>query len=277
MRIEVDGRVFADRAVELDGAATPEAVVRAIRGEAVEDVVADCQAPGPLHAHVGHVHEGMTTDVRGALAAAARSRGETAPQRDALDAVRAELNSLSLPDADLSEVRRQVAAAGAEEDRLRERVAALRGRVGAFEEAGDDAAAAAAREELEAAVGALAEAETERIAAEQRRDRLEAAARESRDRRERRLALQDRAANLERAVREHLAASVYDRFREAVDALPGAATAGDAPGAYAGDHVTAALAAARVGVVEAPLVVATDRLGDAATTARRLDAPVVRP
>lgn len=277
MRIEVGGRSGAGRAVDLGGAADPAAVVRAIRGEAVAGVAVDCPAPGPLHEHVGYVREGMTTDVRGALAAAARSLGEAAPQRAALDAVRAELADLSVPDADLDEVRRRVADAGTAEERLRERVATLRGRAGAFEAAGDAEAAAEAREELLAAASELTEAETDRIAAEQLHDRLEGEARALRDRRERRLELQDRAANLERAARERLADAVYDRFRSAVAALPGEATAGDAPGDYGGDPVTAALAAARVGAVEAPLVVATDRLGDAATAARRLDAPVVRP
>lgn len=279
MRIEIDGRAFAfaDHAVDLDGAAPAEAVVRAIRDGTVEGVVADCPAPGPLHEHVGHVHEGMTTDVRGALAAAARSLGEEAPQRDDLDAVRADLSALSVPDVDPEGIRRQVAEAGQEVERLRERVAALRGRAAAFDEAGDEGAAAEASEALRAAVRDLAQAETERIAAEQRRDRLAAEGREVRDRRERRLELQDRAANLERAARRHLAERVYDRFRAAVDALPGGATAGDSPGEYEGDPVTAALAAARVGAVDAPLVVATGRLGDAATTARRLDAPVIRP
>lgn len=279
MRIAVGDRSFglADGAVDLGGAAEPTAVVRAIRGEDVDGVVADCPAPGPLHPHVGHVHEGMATDVRGALAAAARSLDEEAPQRDAIDATRAELEALSVPDADLAEVRREVAEAGAATERLRERIATLRGRAAAFEEAGDDAAAAEAREALRDAVGDLAEAETERIAAEQRRDRLEGEARTVRDRRERRLELQDRVANLERAARRHLAGTVYDRFRSAVDALPGEGRAGEGPGEYEGDPVTAALAAARVGRVEAPLVLATDRLGDARTAARRLDAPVVRP
>lgn len=277
MRIEVGGRTFDGRAIDLGGAATPDAVVRAIRGEPVEEVVADCPDPGPLHDHVGYVREGMSTDVRGALAAAARSRGVEAPQREDLQAVRAELAALSVPDADLGEVRRRVAEAGATEERLRERIATLRGRAEAFDEAGDGAAAAEAREALAAAIRDLTEAETERIAAEQLRDRLEGEAREVRDRRERRLELQDRAGNLERAAREHLAAAVYDRFRAAVADLPGGATAGDAPGGYEDDAVTAALAAARIGSIEAPIVVATDRLGDAATAARRLDVPVVRP
>ncbi|MFB6301256.1 MAG: hypothetical protein ABEH78_00100 [Haloferacaceae archaeon] len=278
MRIEVDGRTFefADGAVDLGTTAPPEDVVRAVRGEAVDGVVADCPAPGLLHEHVGYVHEGMATDVRGALAAAARSLGVEAPQRDDLDAVRDELASLSVPDADLDAVRRRVADAGRAEERLRERVATLRGRAEAFDEAGDGRAAAEARDALRNAVRELAEAETERIAAEQRRERLERDVREVRDRRERRFELQDCAANLERAAREYLAERVYDRFRSAVAAVPGEGTAGDGPGEYEGDPVTAALAAARVGAVDAPLVIATDRLGDARVAARRLDAPVVR-
>ena len=41
--------------------------------------------------------------------------------------------------------------------------------------------------------------------------------------------------------------------------------------------MTAALAILRVASVEAPVVVATDRLGDAASAADHLDTPVVRP
>ncbi|MFB6156605.1 MAG: hypothetical protein ABEJ34_02025 [Haloferacaceae archaeon] len=273
MRIEAGDRTFVGRAIDLGGAVEAGSVAEAVRGETVEGVDVECPDPGPVHAHVGHVRPGMSVDVRGALAAAARSLGERAPQRDAVEAARAELDELAVPDADLDEVRCRVAEAGESEERLRERVATLRGRVQAL----DGEECEAARADLRDAVRELTEAETERIAAEQLRDRLEREARDLRDRRERRLELEDRVANLERAAREHLAGAVYDRFRAAVTALPGDATAGQAPGDYDGDPVTAALAVVRIADVRAPVVVAVDRLDDAATASRRLDAPVVRP
>lgn len=275
MRIEVGDRTFEGRAVDLAGAADPAAVVAAIRGETPADVAVECPDPGPVHDHVGHVHGDMTFDSRAALAAAARSRGETAPQREELDAVRAELASLSTPDVDPDGIRRRVAETGASEERLRERVATLRGRVRALEESGDAGGGDAARGELRDAIRELTEAETERIAAEQLFDRLERERRDVRDVRDRRLELQDRAANLERAAREHLADAMADRFRDAVAALPGGGAPGDGPDGYRDDPVTAALATARIANVDAPLVVEPDRLGGAASAARRLDAAVV--
>jgi chromosome segregation ATPase len=215
--------------------------------------------------------------LRGALAAAARSLGETAPQREALTAARAQLADADAPDVELAATRRRVAAAGDEEERLRERVATLRGRLHALDDAGVEAERAATAEELSTATRALTDAETERIAAEQRLATMTREARGVRDRRERRLELQDRVANLERRARAHLAGAVYERFRAAVSALPGEGEAGAEPGDYEGDPTTAALAAVRVADVAAPVVVATDRLGDAAAAATRLDAPVVRP
>jgi TolA-binding protein len=264
------------RAVDLGGTVEPRSVVRAIRGESAS-VAVECPSPGPVHEHVGHVHEEMCLDLRGALAAAARSVGETAPQAEALTEARAELASLDVAETDLEAARRRLAEADASETRLRERVATLRGRVQALAEAEAPEARADAREALEDAVRELTEVETERIAAEQVLERAERAARDARDRRERRLELQDRVANLRRDVRRSLAAAVYDRFRAAVVALPGAGRAGDAPGDYEGDPVTAALAVARIADVTAPVVLEADRFDDAATAARRLDAPVVWP
>jgi hypothetical protein len=254
----------------------PAALARAAAGEAVDGVCLDCPEPGPLHDRVGVVREGAGPPLRGALAAAARSLGEGAPERARLERVRARLADEEPPDLGLAAARRRAAAAGEEEVRLRERVATLRGRVDALEDAGATEARREAETALAETTRRLTEAETERIAAEQRLDGLERRARELRDRREERLALEDRAANLARAARAHLAETVYDRFRAAVAALPGDGDAGAAPGDYEGDPTLAALAVVRVAAPEAPVVVATDRLGGAARTADRLDAPVVR-
>ncbi|MFC6990001.1 hypothetical protein ACFQJD_17205 [Haloplanus sp. GCM10025708] len=176
---------------------------------------------------------------------------------------------------DVAAIRRRVAEAGDDEAHLRERVAALRGRVQALREA-DGETAADAEAELESAITELSEVETERIAAEQSLSRAEARERAARDRRERRLELADRLANLERGARADLAATVYDEFTAAVATLPGDGDAGGEPGEYDGDAVTAALGVARVAPLRAPVVLAADRFDDAATAADRLDAPVVR-
>jgi len=277
VRLVVDGverRGEAVDATDLDVA--PETLAGAVAGETVDGVCLDCPAPGPVHERVGVVREGASPPLRGALAAAARSLGERAPQRERLERVRSRLADEESPDLDLAAARRRVAAAGEEEARLRERVATLRGRVDALADAGEAEARRDAEAALAEATRRLTEAETERIAAEQRLDDLERRAREARDRREERLALADRAANLERAAREHLAGAVYDRFRAAVATLPGDGDAGAAPGDYEGDPTLAALAVVRVAALDAPVVVATDRLGGAARTADRLDAPAVR-
>jgi hypothetical protein len=277
MRLAVAGverRGEAVDATDLD--VGPEALHRAIAGASVAGVTVDCPDPGPVHDRVGVVCEGAGPWLRGALAATARALGERAPQDDDVEALRARLADRDRPGLGLAAARKRLAAAGAEEERLRERVATLRGRVDALAEAGAEAAREDAQSSLADATRALTEAETERIAAEQRLDALETRAREARDRRDERMALEDRLANLERRAREHLAGAVYDRFRAAVARLPGEGSAGDGPGGYEGDPTLAALAVVRVAPVEAPAVVATDRLGDARETADRLDAPVVR-
>jgi chromosome segregation ATPase len=214
-------------------------------------------------------------DRRGALADAARALGYASPAQSALAEARSALQSSSSPPAvDVRAARKRVAEAGAERERLRERVAELRGRLQARRETGADATAVEAQ--LNEAGRRLSEAETERIAAEQALERAEQAARDARDRRERRLELEDRVANLERSVRADLAAAVWERFRSALDVVPGTASAGAAPGTYEGDPVTAALAVARLAPLDAPVVVGDlARIEGAAAAAEALDAPVI--
>ena len=260
------------------GRSSPPPGEAAGRASATSDGAAvrvDCPPPGAVHGFVGHVAPDTRVSLRGALAAAARSRGLTAPEEDALRDARAELADCDAPTVDRREARRRAAAAGEEADRLRERVATLRGRLQTLRDLGRDDAADAAAEELSTAATRLSEVETERLAAAQRLDALEGRMREHRDARERRLRLEDRVANLERAARESLAAAVYDRFADAVRRLPGTAAPGDAPGAFAGDPVTGALGVVAVAAVDAPVVLSAPRFDSAITAADRLDAPVV--
>jgi hypothetical protein len=271
MRVRIDGDVHEGRAIDLRGVDTA-ALVRAIRG-AEAPIRVECPTPGAVHEHVARLPP-SAFDRRSALADAARARGHEAETAAELETARRELAAASPPTVDVREARRRVAAAGAEEERLRERVAELRGRMQARRETG--AGTTAVEAQLEAATSDLAEAETERIAAEQALDRAERAAREARDRREKRLELEDRVANLERRVREELAAAVWGAFRSAVEAVPGSATVGESPGDYDGDATTAALGVARLAPLDAPVVVESlDRVAGAAAAATTLDAPVI--
>ncbi|QGX95682.1 hypothetical protein EI982_13205 [Haloplanus rallus] len=271
MRVRIDGDVHEGRAIDLRGVDTA-ALVRAIRG-AEAPIRVECPTPGAVHEHVARLPP-SAFDRRAALADAARARGHEAETAAELETARRELAAASPPTVNVREARRRVAAAGAEEERLRERVAELRGRMQARRETG--AGTTAVEAQLEAATSDLAEAETERIAAEQALDRAERAAREARDRREKRLELEDRVANLERRVREELAAAVWGAFRSAVEAVPGSATVGESPGDYDGDATTAALGVARLAPLDAPVVVESlDRVAGAAAAATTLDAPVI--
>ena len=275
MRVVVDGRTLTGRGVDLrDATVPPGTVVEAVFADGpVDGVRVRSPPPGPLHDELAHVEPSPAVSLRGALAAAARSRGERAPEREALVEARTALAAHEVPTVDLAAERRRTAEAGGRERELSERVASLRGRVQALRETGLDPSEA--ESELREAIRALSEAETERVAAEQRLAALRVAAGEARDARRRRLELQDRVSNLERAARRSLAERVYDEFRAAVDAVPGEGDAGAAPGEYEGDPATAALAVVRVASTAAPVVVSLDRFGDAAIAARRLDAPVV--
>ncbi|WP_423750980.1 hypothetical protein [Salinirarus marinus] len=275
MNAVVAGRTYEGRAIDVDAGVSAAAVARAVRGEDVDGVSVSCPSPTPVHDYVGLIPPVDAFDLRGALATTARALGHEAPQREAIEDLRTQLTEFEVDGIDVAAIRRRVAEAGDDEAHLRERVAALRGRVQALREA-DGETAADAEAELESAITELSEVETERIAAEQSLSRAEARERAARDRRERRLELADRLANLERGARADLAATVYDEFTAAVATLPGDGDAGGEPGEYDGDAVTAALGVARVAPLRAPVVLAADRFDDAATAADRLDAPVVR-
>jgi hypothetical protein len=140
---------------------------------------------------------------------------------------------------------------------------------------------------LRAAIATASERETEVLAAEQALARERERARTARDARERRLMLEDRVGRLERDVRARLADAGWSVFADAVESVPGGddavesvpgcddAVVGGEPGTFVGDDVTAALAVVRVADVDAPVVLAAGRFGDADVAHRVLDAPVV--
>lgn len=323
MRIVLDRTRYRGRAIDLTDERLSAAVVRraierpstvavsppidpSTAGEANPNgrrLRIDCPAPSAVHGRIGQIEPTIDLDLRAALAAAARSRGETAPQHDRLRRVREQLAAVEVPDAEPREARREVASAGADERRLRERVAELRGRVQTLRETAPESQRLAdAERELAATAGELSEAETDRLAAEQRLARAERTARRARDARERRLRLQDRAENLRREARATLARRTYPDFVDALTDLPtvdpSAAVQGDlsslvfadddpsgavgersAPEGlpeFAGEETAAALAIARLADVDAPIVFAGEQFDTAAAAAAWLDAPVVR-
>jgi hypothetical protein len=167
-----------------------------------------------------------------------------------------------------------VARAGDDEERLRERVATLRGQLQAHRDAGRETSDV--RQQLDETVTRLAEVETERIAAEQALVRAEREATSARTVRERRLRLQDRAANLRRASRQHLGDELYDEFCAAVASIPRAVSPSEHPSEFEGDSVTVRLAAVAVADLDAPVVLSCDRFDSAETAVTRLNTPVVR-
>lgn len=107
--------------------------------------------------------------MQAALAAAARSRGLSALQDEAIERVEAERAAVEAPATALDRARKRVADAGEAERALRERVARLSSKLEARREAGLDASAV--ERELDDAARELSEVETERLAAEQRLER----------------------------------------------------------------------------------------------------------
>lgn len=335
--LRIDAGTRSGRAVDASGLADPAAVAAAVaaddrasggddrsgdgdgrsgngndrsgNGGDRPDVAVDCAYPRPVHDHVGFVRPDMTLRVRTALAAAARSRGETTAHDAELERVRDRLDGLSVPESgETAAARRRLAGTESAVAERRERVAALRGRIQAGRDAGRDVSEL--RSELAEATRELSEHETERAAAEEALARAERRAREARDARERRRRLQDRAANLERAARKELVTAYRGEYLAAVGRVPGGPADGTAPGEPADgtaagepadgtvacdtasesgagldpggddpfdvDPVTAALAVARVADLRAPVVLACGRFDSPAAAADWLDAPVIR-
>lgn len=274
MRLHVGDRTHAGRALDCRDGDTvadlaPRDLFDAIRRSCDEsdehtDLAVDCPNPGRLHRFVGLLDGRPLRSRRRLLALVARSRGETAPQDDAIRDLRSRLADCTPATVDLEPLRRRVATAGEREAELRERAAALRGALSARRELGADAEETA--DELAEVTAHLADVETERIAAEQALAAAEERARDARDDRERRLRLADALANRRREARAELAERVASRVATAEETVPGPAE----------DPTTTRLAATRVGAIAAPVVLAVDRFSDATTAAEVLDASVIR-
>jgi hypothetical protein len=272
MRVSGEEAADGDRAIDLRGAPISLDTVRAAIQRNHPTVRTEYPEPTRWWPTLGIPRDDAAPLDR--LVAAARSRGQYPPAERALAAAQRELREITVERVDTDGTRRRLADAGSEVERLREEVATARGRLQSRQEMGADTAEAEAA--LDDAVRRLSEAETERVAAEQAHDAAQRRARETRAARERRLRLQDRVANRRRDTRHALAASVEDAFAAAVDALPGEATFSIDPLGVEGDEVTAALAAARIADLRAPVIDTTRRFESASAGAEALDAPVVR-
>lgn len=269
MILYADGRTYCGAVADLrDVDVDAPAVVAAIRGED-SPYGGHHPSPSEVHDRAGFVRPGMGLATRTALAAAGRSRGLTTPHDAELATVRRELGTvreeLAAFDAAAARPGTGPTAPDVDRDRLRERVAELRGHVQALEAV--DRNASDARERLRDAARRLSELETERVAAVETPNR----ARELRDRRERRLRLEDREANLEREARAHLVDELRETFAASVTSLTPAV---DDP--FEADPVTASLAVLVVATIRAPVVLTVDRFESPAAAADWLDAPVVR-
>ena len=213
--------------------------------------------------------------LRTELAAAARSRGLTSSVRGELEAIRNSIAAIDPESVDLAAPRRRVAETSGREERLKERVATLRGDVRARREV--DAETDETLAELESAAAALASAQTERIAAEQALERARERASRARDKRERRLELRDRLENTRRDARRELAGEIYPAFRDALPDVPGGGSArpGSEPSAYEGPAFAATLAAVAVADLTGAVVLGSEAAAWVAEQSEPVPGPVV--
>nr|WP_241154946.1 hypothetical protein [Halorubrum sp. CSM-61] len=229
---------------------------------------------------IGRVPTGAS--LRRELAAAARTIGLSSSVEDQVIEIRDALAAIEVEPVDLDAARRRVANASGEEERLKERVAALRGGVRARREV--EAETDAALGDLESAAAELSAAQSERIAAEQALERARQRAADARDARERRLELRDRLRNRRRDARRELAREVYPAFRDALRGVPGAGPddAGAEPGRYDGPPLAASLAAVRLADLDGPVALGAEAVGwivdrGGASPESVVEAAVVRP
>lgn len=136
--------------------------------------------------------------------------------RDDNDDARQGDSSAGGPGADtLQSARQRVAETGTEVERLRERVAMLRGRLQARRET--ETEVETVQSALDTAMRSLTEAETEQLAAEQRLTQIRTAVRSVRDDRRKSMRRTDARQNRLRDAREYLADAVSEPFAAAVE------------------------------------------------------------
>ncbi|UWG49357.1 Uncharacterized protein AArcCO_0025 [Halalkaliarchaeum sp. AArc-CO] len=266
---------------------SPAAAHAAIRdGKRIDELVATAritseggkQRPGDPEAYdvLGPAGKPETT-VRRLVAAAARTRGLTTTHDDVIRDLEAELSSIELPDPEreLEAAKRKIVEVSRNEAELRERIAALRGRLRTERELGESTEETT--EALEAAVAELSEASTERIAAEQALEAAKRDARKARSVRNRRLKLQDRLENRRREARATLADALSEEFH-AARKRAGSLVDGDSNGTIGSEFggTASQLAAVALADLEVPIVVDASEtaIGDAGRAAHILEVDV---
>lgn len=229
--------------------------------------------PSDLYEHVGHIHPEMGLRTRTALAKAARTRGLDTPQDDAIEAARERLSRLGSKgdeSANREQLRHNAAMAQRETERLRERVAMLRGRLQERQDAGRQTESIAA--DLESAVAKLSAAETEAHAAREELEQARSRARDHRDTELDRFAVAEELANLERKSRSSLVDQLEPAYRKALaDIMEVLEPEPDDP-----DASVQALAIVRISALEAPVVLATDHFDHVNAAVDWLDTPVIQ-
>lgn len=275
IRVRVRAVVHEGPAVTVAQSVSPSAVVDAVRGDGPAHVDVSGASPGPVHDHVGFIHDGMGLGHRTALARAGRSRGMETPHDEELARLREKRARLdeAIDDEQSSNPathRERIAATEAEIGRLREAVASARGKLDVCR--ANDLETATAEEELQNAIKALSERETEHHAARELLERSRATRRETRERFEERLRLTDRIANLERSAR----ACLVDDLRETYCGIFRRISVLNQPTEpFEAPPVDAAIAIASIADLSAPIVLAVDRFEDTAAAREILDAPII--
>lgn len=234
-------------------------------------------APTPVREYVGVLSPNPHIKRRDALIAIGQLRGIKTPYDSSFRNVQSAIDQLELPSVpDIASARKRVAAAGADVERLRERIAMLRGRMAVYREIDATTEVAETEVTLKNAIRTLSEASTEEVAATQRLAQLMDAARIARDSKERRLSLIDRRQNVERRIR----AAVFDTMKTEFDHIR------QTPWIIEGintddDHTSAlgdAIAIVSLAPLRAPLIVAESvatAFGGASTLAINLDATMI--
>lgn len=213
--------------------------------------------PGRLYDRIGHLHAQSSPALRPALRLAMRTHRVETPVDRALATAQRSRIAVEIPDSSLAAARAGVADAGEDEAALRERVARLGGRVTALRET-VDADPSTDETALETATTALAEAETNHIAAKQRLSRARKEARLVRDRYERRRRLGDRVSNRQQEAQAYLVREGWHRFRRAVEAIPADAEPGEGPSDWSGPGWVATVALIHLAEMDTPIVVGSE-------------------
>lgn len=275
IRVRIRSAVYEGPVLRIPQPVSPPAVVDAVRGDGPPHVDVSGASPGPVHSHVGFIHDGMGLRHRTALARAGRTRGMETPYDGELATLREKRERLDEAiDGEQSSTaathREQIAATDAEVSTLREAVASARGKLEVCR--ANDLETASAAEELRNTISELSERETEHHAARELLDRSQSNRRAKRDRLEERFRLTDRIANLERQARAFIVDDLHETYCEAFRRI---AVLSPPKEPFESSPVDAAIAIASIADLSAPIVLVADRFEDPANARAVLEVPII--